>query len=75
MPQLEGRTTKIHNYVLGGFVEKKKNNNNLLRLTDLWRRCSRISLKALVFFPTEKPNSLHLTRFYELPHTQGSATH
>ena len=24
MPQLEGSTTKIYNYVLGGFGEKKK---------------------------------------------------
>ena len=24
MPQLEGPTTKIYNYVLGGFVEKKR---------------------------------------------------
>ena len=24
MPQLEGRTTKIYNYVLGGFGEKKE---------------------------------------------------
>ena len=25
MPQLEGTTTKIYNYVLGGFGEKKQN--------------------------------------------------
>ena len=27
MPQLEGSTTKIHNYVLGGFGEKKAGKN------------------------------------------------
>ena len=27
MPQLEGPTTKIYNYVLGGFGEKKKKKN------------------------------------------------
>ncbi len=26
MPQLEGPTTKIYNYVLGGFGEKKQEN-------------------------------------------------
>ena len=32
MPQLEGPTTKIYNYVLGGFGEKKKEKKKNRRL-------------------------------------------
>ena len=30
MPQLEGPTTKIHNYVLGGFGEKKQKKKRII---------------------------------------------
>ena len=55
MPQLEGPTTKIYNYVLGGFGEKKKKKKRRLA-TDV---SSGANLKKLVI--SEKKKRLNIS--------------
>ena len=62
MPQLEGPTTKIYNYVLGGFGEKKaggkKKRNILLKINHLHKSMAIKSLSSVVINAVEKRGTL-----------------
>ena len=62
MPQLEGPTTKIYNYVLGGFGERKqKKKPQLIRLSErTWKR--ELSLRRTGLGAGRKDSAEELTR-------------
>ena len=72
MPQQEGPTTKIYNYVLGGFGEKKRKKILQSLVADSTKGFEKMCCDNLMVWESKltKETLKTLDKFIEIPHEQ-----